>query len=493
MRTFRTSFLTMVVWMTMSYSPAASGDAPINLGANIASQSPDTSLVELNGAIVATGDNHIIGWTYDWGDGQTTEGFFPAFHRYQQPGVYTVRVTGCDDRSNVKVVTLDCTVTGNPPSAVREVTLSPTALGLKPGESANVQIGALDAEGKPVEITSRLKEIYVPTIYRNFVTASIVSGGLRVEASDLKQQDAALAVVQVYVDKVGCKRPLYVIVNKNPSAYQLVETQHTALYLPNSFFSKGNVAPDEQGKVLEQAFLYNRSCVQGTQFSGLPANELQAVSYAPRAYGWNGNPLALGDGAQPLKGVPKFAVMFHEMGHNFSCTHMFFASVGIPGPFYQETLAEWFKQSDIESILRNHRRELTDTAVADLEDIRRKSRMFHEREYRKYVDAGMKFDYDNISASQVVVQRIYEHCDAAGWDVLEKFMECYRASLLSAYSRVLGSHGGLTTENKVTLMAATLTTAFGKDFRGDLRELNFPIKDSFYDAVVSLLQEASSR
>ena len=88
---------------------------------------------------------------------------------------------------------------------------------------------------------------------------------------------------------------------------------------------------------------------------------LQCVSYAPQVFGTSGNPLQLGSDARPNRSNDRFAflaVPMHEMGHNFHSLAGIFDSFAVPGAFYQETLAEWYREYFTGQILKRQSDEL---------------------------------------------------------------------------------------------------------------------------------------
>lgn len=454
----------------------------IGLGGWVQSQSPDGRLIEVNGGIWSSTTN-ILGWIYDWGDGTQETGYFPLVHRYADPDVYTITLTGYDDAGNSESVGFPHEVPVPPPSETVRVVASEEFAGLKCGDSLVVALTAYDAVGDTLDLAGRTIDFYSPR--PDLVDVTVREDGIVIKALPLGGSDFGWAWVTAYVEGVEADDPISVITNKNPGDFAEGMGDYIGVYLPEEFFTLADIGLPEFLNIVDLAFDIDLWAVEDRNPSQGDRPVFQGISYAPPLYGASGNPLGLGDYALPTNGVPRFAVVFHEMGHNFSSVHMAFNSLGIPGPFYQETIAEWFVQYDLNTMIDEHSSELTPLALNMLAGIRDDGRAYHLWEYENYVNGGSNFVYDDISASHALVERIYGYCDMWGWDRIRGFLDVFDGTFLSDYSAILASYGGTEPEeNRVTFLIAALSHAFGEDLKDDFLGLNFPIdEDLYYDLL----------
>ena len=129
MLSWRLFFIFFLGLLGLATHPAA---AQINLTGGIQQQSPNGYLVQVNGAYVCISSNPL-GCFFDWGDGTTSEDFFPTLHRYAVPGTYTVTLRGYNDRGQTAVSTFQVRVSGAESGEIARVELSNNTLGMAPG------------------------------------------------------------------------------------------------------------------------------------------------------------------------------------------------------------------------------------------------------------------------------------------------------------------------------------------------------------------------
>jgi len=474
-----------IAFITLLLVTTSTAIAQVNIGAGVWSMSPDGRVVEVNGGISSTSGS-VVGWIYDWGDGTKTTGYFPTVHRFPGPGTYSVTLTGYDDRGYVGTSGFDHIVPTFAGTPVRRVALSTYELGLKSGEQATVQIAAYDEEGVPLPPSSLLIETH--NLAPSCGGAAVEGTSLVVTTAQLLDRDTCWLPLLVYVDKVEAEAPLNVIVNGNSGSFHSAWGQHTGTYLPMGFFTASVLSDAEFSRILDLALEYDRWSVRDKGPDSGDRPVFQGVSYSPPAYGGSGNPLVIGDFTLPVGGVPQFAVMFHEMGHNFHGANIFFNGLGVPGAFYQETAAEWYVQHNLNGILLDHSPELSSPAVDGLERIRTEGRAYHEFEYQNYIDGGMVFDYNHISSSHVLVKKIYDYSDVHGWNRIRDFMDLFDLRFIPSYAALLATHGGLTTDNKVTYFIAALSETFGTDLLPEFESLNFPVNRPLYEALARVFR-----
>ncbi len=460
-------------------------DESLGLGAGITRVCPDGSIIEVNGVILSDTGN-VVGWIYDWGDGSQTTGYFSTFHKYSEPGIYNVTITGYEDTGNVKKVFFIHEYSEIEKTDVSRVELSNYSLGIKSGENVCVDILAYNNQGNMISLMDRNIEVFNPVEY--LLDVELNGSSLIIKAKELDDRDYGYAFLYVYVDKQEAIKPLNIIINWNKGDFTYVYGDHNGLFLPDDFF-KLSISPDELVGIIDRGYQLGQRVV-GNSSDGRPL--FQGVSYAPPVYGVNGNPLGLGDYALPVDGVPRIGVILHEMGHNFHGRKMLFNCIGIPGPFYQETLAEWFAQYAMNTILNDTSIGLGDTAIEALEEKVSSGIEYHDYEYNRYVSNGKQFNYDDISASHALVKKVFDYSILHGWDNLESFFTYYDLVYIPSYTELVSVHGGLCTENRVTLMVASLSAVFGEFVKQDLTELNFPVNDALYNDLMLLYSNEPS-
>jgi hypothetical protein len=458
--------------------------ATVDLGIFLQSQSPDGRTVEINGGIWSE-DANILGWVYEWGDGSASTGWFPMMHRYGWPGDFTVTVTGYDDTGDTAVVELPVSVPEPNPADVVFVLAEPGCWSIKDTDSLELLLHAFDADWEPLPMSGRTIQVYYPGA-ADFVDVSVRDSTLMLTAKSLGARDYAWSSIYAYVDGAPLVEPMNLMTNKNPGDFTHRHIWYVASYLPDTFFVACDLDIDEYTHINDLAFDADLVSTYGKNPNQGDRALFQGISYAPPLYGASGNPLGLGDYAIPQGGRPFFDVIFHEMGHNFSGTNHLFNCLGSSGPFYQETVAEWYVQYGINEILANHSGELTSLAITMLEDIRDENRAYHLMEYNNYVDGGCQFDYYDISASHATVEMIYEYCDTHGWDRLALFLDFFEGGRLYDYSQILSNAGGADETNRVTFLLAALSYAFTDDVRADFAALNFPTNDALFDALMAM-------
>lgn len=443
-------------------------------------QSPDGRLVELNGVCIPAPGATTAWWYLDWDDGTYSSAFFPATHRYAQPGQYTITGVAYDDLGHVLTATSTCNVPEPPQSEIATVVLAQTALGLRPGQVRSVQFSAYDAQGTQVPLTGHDVQLYAPQ--PNVIDITVETAALTVTALDLSGGDAGIAWVYIYVDQIECAQPLVIVVNSHPGDFATAAGAHSLFYLPQAFFDQAYVSPADHALVMDLA--YDAFAV-ATHFSTaeLGAPPVQGISYSPPVYGSNGNPLLLGDYALPAQGCPHFGVLFHELAHNYQGTHLLLNSGGASGALYQETLSEWHVQYACWYVLAHHLNELSLPARAALLHTQSDNAAYHAWEMQNYISQGMPFNFGTIMPSHVLVAQIYDLCTQHGWDRLERFYGYFDIRQMAALADVYAQFGGGTHERRLAALLAVLGLTFDQDVRPIFRPLAFPIDDTFHDAV----------
>ena len=464
----------------------------LRLNAYVIDCSPYGRLIELGGAIACDTGN-FIGWWYEWGDGTISSSAFATYHRYENPGTYEIIVKGYDDHGNSKTVSVTHEVLPTPITDVNDVYLSEYFIGFPGGEDTKlVEITAVDASGHIIPITERDVQFYVPTY--NSVTSNIntqLNGSqLIISPSESFNKTICIGYVYVFVDGVEAKQPLTVIINSNEATYGSLVGEYAVTYLPQMFFDMSEMPEQDYVKILDLGYQMGNWSVRELLYEA--GRMLYGITYDPPVNGVSGNPLRIGDSAVPIDGIPRVGLILHEMNHAFQSLPICFRRFGTPGAFYKETLSEWVKQFTYHMILSEHGQEISQTAYEILETSRDESRELHHRWYEQYIEKGCPFDYSvTLYGSQPLVHLIYEYSNVFGWDRIRQFMDHFQYNYVPDLARIFTIYGGIDIiENKVTMMAAVLSSTFHIDVRPDFDRLNFPINVELYDDLMQLFTVA---
>jgi len=285
---------------------------------------------------------------------------------------------------------------------------------------------------------------------------------------------------------VEAEKPITVILNKNRATYGSLVGEYVVTYLPQTFFTMSEMPEQDYMKILDLGYQFGNWYVRDLLYEA--GRMLFGVTYNPPTHGASGNPLRIGDSAVPKDGIPRVGIILHEMNHTFQSLPMCFRQFGTPGGFYKETLSEWAKQSTYHIILSEHKDEISQTACGMLETSRDESREIHRQWYEQYIEQGCPFDYSvTMFGSQPLVHLIYEYSNAHGWDRIRRFMDHFQYGYIPDLARIFASYGGIgLIENKVTMMAAAVSSTFHTDVREDFNRLNFPLNNSLYDDLMDL-------
>jgi len=475
-----TGVIPFSVTLTESFGVSIDQVDTLTLGAGVHRTSPDGSRIEINGVIISH-EGTVVGWFYDWGDGTRTTGYFSNFHKYQNPGTYTVTVTGYNDHGAQKEVTFKHNFPPKDTTKINRVELSNYSLGMKCGETTQIQVNAYDAQGEQIVLDETAIDVFNPM--PQIVSTEVIGTSIQVSAKTFPDNGYRWAFIYVYVDNIEASKPLNIIINNNPGVFRALWGNYTGAYLPIAFFDTSNIPPEDFSNIIDMGFALDLWSMRG-KWDRPPL--FQGISYCPPIYGVSGNPLGLGDHALPKNGIPPIGVIFHEMGHNFHGQNIFFNCLGIPGPFYQETMAEWFAQFALNTLISNHTSELSQEAINAISNQIEDGRKFHESEYQRFIDNGRVFDYDHILSSQALVQKIFEYCDTYGWGKIRCFNDHYDLSYIPICAEIFSRHNGFTVKNKVTYLIATLSSTFRIDLKNEFEDLNFPINNELYQELIGL-------
>jgi hypothetical protein len=460
----------------------------LGIGGFVSAQSPDGRLVEINGGVGCTGC-YTLAWTYDWGDGTVSTGYFPSLHRYTSPGPFMVWLIAYDDLGNAASSFVNVNVPEPLETDVARVELTTYCQAMKAGDVDSIFITAYDAADQYLSLAGRLVDVFVPSSIAALVSVQIEDSVLIItpDAGYFSAADFGWAFIYVYVDQVEAVQSLNVLINSNPGDFHDLWGEYIGLYLPVEFYDL-TIAEDQYRLIFDRAVELGLWSTGGININQDDRPVFQGISYAPPLYGGSGNPLGIGDFTLPVAGVPNIAVPFHEMGHNLSGANMFFNCIGIPGAFYQETIAEWFVQYDHNELLHRYAADFDPATIQIIEDSRAAGRAYHAWEYQNYIDGGCVFQYDLTATSHALVQKIYEYSDVQDWNKLRRFLAHFSYWHVQTYSTIFASYGGFNTTNRVTFFLAALSSTFRFDVRPDFIPLNFPIDNDLYDELMAYFE-----
>ncbi|HVP57668.1 MAG TPA: T9SS type A sorting domain-containing protein [bacterium] len=483
MGTLRWGALVLALALAVAVVLPATCFGTMSLYAWVQSQSPNGRLVQVNGAIWSDSTN-VLNWVYDWGDGAAT-GYFPIVHRYFQPGIYQITVTGYDDAGHIEQTSFPYEVPELAPSDISLVLATPLDFaGLKCGDSVVVGFNAYDSDGVRLPLDGRTFDYYCVT--PDYLDIRTQDSTLVIKAKDLGGADYAWGLAYAYIDGVECDEPLNFIIDKYPGDFTAGKRAYMGFYLPDTFFTASDLSTAEFLYIGDLAYGANLWTTRDKNPNQGNVPFFQALAYAPPAYTWGGNPIGMGDTAIPANGVPKIDQIFHEIGHNFEGANQLFNMAGGPTLFYYETVAEWYVQYDFTKILTEHSSELSQLAVDMLTNMMNQGRAYHLAAYQDYVNGGSQYNFDDFATSDAAVEKIYEYCDTYGWDALRGFQDFFDHGKMPDYAAIIAARGGLTEVNRMTFFLAALSYGFGFDVRPAFVALNFPVNNPLYADLMAL-------
>jgi len=454
--------------------------AQFGVSVGVESQSPDRKIITVNGGFGFV-QGLAFGVSVDWGDGTISETFYPAAHRYDSPGDYTITATIWNDLSQSAEAVAVHTVP-EIHSDVARVVHPISSIGMKTNESVSIPIEAFDDQGQSVEISGRTVEIFShPSLDSQGFSTEIQNNELLITAPDT-ELFSSITLVEVYVDGVASEDPIHLVVISSPEELKLVSGTHTELYLPPAFFDANDLSDSEYVLIADLTFLIQRDVLA----KEYPDVRKQAISFYAPVFGTSGNPLHLGAFAAPVNGVPQLGLIFHEMGHNFAGPLSIEMDLGA---FFQETTAELMGAYTAHTILKEHRDELSSVGIQILEGKIEAGKIFHEAELQRYINNGQIFDPENVGGgSHPLVGMIHRYEEIAGREKLRVLLNLLSVDRMVDVLPAIGSNGGLLSNaDKVAFMLAAVSASFGFDVRSDFRDLNFDINETLFDSIISLL------
>jgi len=253
---------------------------------------------------------------------------------------------------------------------------------------------------------------------------------------------------------------------------------------PGRFFEESVVSIDQIIKVLDAQFQSLRKL-----HGGIAPYPACLIEYDATHYG-STTPLGirLGDAAFPSRngGHPRWEVMAHEQGHNFfGGTSRFYYFVAVPGPLLQESLAvlsAFYTYADLKANQQTYG--LTTATMESLAFDFGNGRAYQEGRYREYLRLGRPFNDADVLTSQALDFKMISYAEQYGWANIERLARAFSDGLASRFTF---QADGVTGQEQSTYIVAALSAAFGRDFRVDFHELNFPIDPQLFSTVFQVL------
>jgi hypothetical protein len=498
------------------------------------------SLNKTTGAVVINGGDSrgpTTPFTFQWGDGASSQGFFPLSHRYADVTKnYTVKVTahysgGATDSVETSVEFVDPTP-GAPPDDERfdykrQVFGSPPSLGIGVGalngSTGQVILNGSDSQGPSTPFVfewgdgTRNQGFFPQThryadLKRNYiirVTARYTGGAM----------DTAETVV-LFTSPPVAPKPLPAQLAVTIPAQPVRLLERLPFGLPNT------LVPFEDrhfGLIPRSTVEYVLSAAAAIQ-ADLANNDLyradgtfrQVMLRDPAVSGgmyslWHTVPVAFGvgtlDGSYGLKpGAIAWSSFMHEMGHNVTLNTpaRYVYGVATPGSgaaIYAETMAQIFQQATAFELVNQYREYGLSRELAH--DVKRDAIAtmgFARRTYEEYLRAGKHFtSWDDPTTQSdnpfhlqtfiTVAFRFYVHAETDGLGYREPVKRMMR--LLQAVSDNdlrqrydSGSNTPEAAEFRSTLMVAALSHAFSRDLRDEFRGLDFPVSDALFSELI---------
>ncbi len=277
-----------------------------------------------------------------------------------------------------------------------------------------------------------------------------------------------------------------------------VEGNYTKFYnFPKSFFEGASLTPQEVVKVTDKIYL-----VEGKLHNGVfptprgPINQpsFQVINYQASVYGSSGFPMILGDAAFPAKneGDPSWDVIAHEMSHNFWNAENFFYTLARPGPFLQESTSVLTAEYTYQMIKANTSHYgLSTEAFNSMQRVFLQEREYQKSRYEEYVRLGNPYSQDEsglnyaVLTSQALDYKMFMIGDTYGWEKFSRFNQAFSSDLKENFTFW---KDGVSDAEETTYTIAALNVAFGRDFRSEFKNLNFPIDDNFYSQIYPVIK-----
>lgn len=220
---------------------------------------------------------------------------------------------------------------------------------------------------------------------------------------------------------------------------------------------------------------------------------------------WYASPVAFGCGDYGFAGTPEYSSFFHEMGHNISLNspadYIFGGKIdGNANTLYSETMAQVFQHATAYTLLNGNGFGLSDDLLFEIEQNALATMGIVRSAYDRYRRSGSPFttwndpdttEDETVPTFMTLAYAFFEQAEnrETGYrQPLQRMMallQTFDADLEARYDRMHDTPAADTF--RATLMVAAISYAFDTDLRMTLSELNFPVDDQIFDALLARL------
>ncbi len=255
--------------------------------------------------------------------------------------------------------------------------------------------------------------------------------------------------------------------------------QYSGFYeFPSSFFDSSNLSPSEVLKGTDAQYL-----ALSDLHNNIVPYSFANIEYDENAYGYTTpEGIKLGVYANPKlnNGYQRWELMAHEQGHNFfGGTSSFYNILSNGEPFIQESF------SVVSAFYTNYyildkNFNLSEKILNDMKYDFNNGRKYQEQMHAEYVDLNKNFNTLDVKTSQALSFEMILLGEQYGWDKFKQVAKNFSEKNNELFDF---QNDGITSEEQSTYIIASLSSAFGVDFREKFNNLNFLIDDEFYEEV----------
>ncbi len=217
---------------------------------------------------------------------------------------------------------------------------------------------------------------------------------------------------------------------------------------------------------------------------------------------WFSDPVAFGVGDAFLQGSIGYTSLFHEMGHNLSLNTpagFYFGGRidGYANAIYSETMAQIYQHAAGWVLLNSTTLHDIEVALAfEIGESVTGSMGVIRNWYEYYLDNGMPYKSWNdppsdatMATFMTLAYKFCEHAETSGMGYrapLKRMMyllQLFNQDLMDGFDQ--GHNTPAADSARATLMVAGMSHGFLLDLRDEYRDLNFPVDDSLFVALLS--------
>lgn len=311
-------------------------------------------------------------------------------------------------------------------------------------------------------------------------------------AQEATQVETATATLTRLPAPTGTSPALTATQTQSPTAPPTSNSTYTSVGsysgfygFPDRFFQQSIITRDDVLKITDAQYLSLRKMHNGISPYGFCRIEYEASVYGSTTpYG-----IKLGEPAFPglNSGHPRWEVMAHEQGHNFfGGTSAFYYSLAAPLPFLQESLAVVSAFYTYHDIIENKGSYgIDDTSIRSLDFDFANGRDYQQAMFNKYVSQGKRFDVNQVLTSQALDFKMITYGENYGWQNFQRLSKAFENGVSDRFAF---HRDGVSPIEQSTYVIAALSVAFGRDFRQEFRDLDFPIDDFLYEELCKTIR-----